>query len=44
MLLIDAALGHAAIQYVEPLLPLAAADDLANPWRYTSTAVRSAYH
>src|SRR5215468_8181398 len=31
MLLVDAALGHAAVEDVEPLLALAAADDLADP-------------
>ena len=30
---VDGALGHAAVQYVEPLLALAAADDLADPGR-----------
>jgi hypothetical protein len=33
MLLVDVALGHARIQYLEPLLALAAADDLADPRR-----------
>src|SRR5262245_63026385 len=31
MLLIDAAFRHARVQHLEPLLALAAADDLANP-------------
>src|SRR5215471_2154061 len=31
--LVDAALGHGLVQYLEPLLALAAADDLANPRR-----------
>jgi hypothetical protein len=30
---VDAALGHALIQHFEPLLVLAAADDLADPRR-----------
>src|SRR5271165_4816963 len=30
---VDAALGHAAVQYLQPLLALAAADDLADPRR-----------
>jgi hypothetical protein len=30
VLAVDAALGHAAVQYFEPLLALAAADDLAD--------------
>jgi hypothetical protein len=30
LVLVDAALGHAAIQHLEPLLALAAADDLAD--------------
>src|SRR5437899_12807211 len=30
---VDAALGHAAVQYLEPLLALAAADDLADARR-----------
>src|SRR3984893_1881120 len=33
VLLVDAALGHIAVQYVETLLALAAADDLADPRR-----------
>src|SRR6516165_8991669 len=33
VLLVDAALGHAAVQHVEPLLALAAADDLADSRR-----------
>src|SRR6202035_3428092 len=33
VLLVDVALGHARIQYFEPLLALAAADDLADPRR-----------
>ena len=33
MLAVDAALGHIAVQRVEPLLALAAADDLADPRR-----------
>jgi hypothetical protein len=33
VLAVDAALGHAAVQYLEPLLALAAADDLAGPRR-----------
>src|SRR5712672_3618585 len=33
VLAVDAALGDTAVQYVEPLLALAAADDLADPWR-----------
>jgi hypothetical protein len=32
VLLVDAALGHALVQYLRPLLALAAADDLADPW------------
>jgi hypothetical protein len=31
VLLVDAALGHIAVQYLEPLLALAAADDVADP-------------
>jgi hypothetical protein len=34
---VDAALGHAAVQYVEPLLALAAADDVADPRRQPSS-------
>src|SRR6266581_7887432 len=30
---VDAALGHAAVEHFEPLLALAAADDLADPRR-----------
>src|SRR6266581_5530143 len=33
VLAVDAALGHAAVQYFEPLLALAAADDLADARR-----------
>jgi hypothetical protein len=33
VLLVDAALGRIAVQYVEPLLALAAADDFADPGR-----------
>src|SRR5438552_9685038 len=33
VLAVDAALGHAAVQYFEPLLALAAADDFADPRR-----------
>src|SRR5215469_565951 len=33
VLLVDAALGHSAVQYFEPLLALAAADDLTDPPR-----------
>jgi hypothetical protein len=33
VLLVDAALGYAPVQYFEPLLALAAADDLADPRR-----------
>src|SRR5262249_53168138 len=33
VLLVDAALGHIAVQYFEPFLALAAADDLADPPR-----------
>src|SRR3954452_3758781 len=33
VLLVDVALGHARIQHLEPLLALAAADDLADPRR-----------
>src|SRR5207237_2107522 len=33
VLLVDAALGHIAVQYLGPLLALAAADDLADPRR-----------
>jgi hypothetical protein len=33
VLAVDAALGHIAVQHVEPLLALAAADDLADPRR-----------
>jgi hypothetical protein len=33
-----AALGHIAVQYFEPLLALAAADDLADPGANTSIA------
>src|SRR6266849_538235 len=33
VLLVDAALGHARIEHFEPLLALAAADDLADPRR-----------
>jgi hypothetical protein len=33
VLLVDAALGHALVQDLEPLLALAAADDLADPRR-----------
>jgi hypothetical protein len=33
VLLVDAALGHAPVEYLEPLLALAAADDLADPLR-----------
>jgi hypothetical protein len=35
---VDAALGHAAVQYIEPLLSLAGADDLADPGASTSYA------
>ena len=31
VLTVDAALGHPAVQHAEPLLALAAADDLADP-------------
>jgi hypothetical protein len=34
----DAAPGHALVQYLEPLLALAAADDLADPRRQPSIA------
>src|SRR5215472_12000355 len=33
LVLVDAALGHGLVQYLEPLLALAAADDLADPRR-----------
>jgi hypothetical protein len=33
MLLVDAALGHAPVQDLQPLLALATADDLADPRR-----------
>jgi hypothetical protein len=33
VLLVDAALSHGMVQYLEPFLALAAADDLANPRR-----------
>jgi hypothetical protein len=36
--LVDAALRHAPIQHFEPLLALAAADDLADPGASTSIA------
>jgi hypothetical protein len=36
VLAVDAALGHAAIQNVEPFLGLAAADDLVDPGANTS--------
>jgi hypothetical protein len=39
VLAVDAALGHIAAQYLEPLLGLAAADDLADPGASTSIAV-----
>jgi hypothetical protein len=32
VLLVDAAVRHAPVQHLEPLLALAAADDLADPW------------
>src|SRR5712671_6480028 len=32
VLLVDAALHHARVQHLEPLLALAAADDLTDPW------------
>ena len=35
---VDGALGHIAVQYFEPLLTLAAADDLADPRVSTSIA------
>jgi hypothetical protein len=35
---VDGALGHIAVQYFEPLLTLAAADDLADPGASTSIA------
>jgi len=38
VLLVDAALGHAAVQYREPLFALAAVNDLPIPGANTSIA------
>ena len=40
VLLVDAALGHGAVQDIEPLLALAAADDLADLLRLPREAVK----
>jgi hypothetical protein len=38
--LVDAALSHASVQYVEPFLALAAADDFADPNTFIAATVR----